>query len=47
MKPDLLIIGASGLPPDAQLTALGVAHFLSKPYTGEDLLKVVSRVLRK
>jgi CheY-like chemotaxis protein len=47
MKPDLLVIGASGLPPDAQLTGLGVAHFLSKPYTGEDLLKIVSLALRK
>lgn len=43
------IIAASGLGvsnPVAQLTSLGVKHFLSKPYTAATLLKTLRDVLR-
>jgi len=48
MNPAVRIIGASGLAANAQVaqvTQLGVKHFLPKPYTTEVLLKVLHEIL--
>jgi CheY-like chemotaxis protein len=45
---DVKIIATSGLPTSgkfAEATGTGVATFLAKPYTAEDLLKAIARVL--
>jgi len=50
MNPQVSIIAASGLMANAQiaqLTSLGVKHFLPKPYTAETLLKTLRQVLAK
>lgn len=48
MNPDLKIIAASGISTNdtvAKATALGVRHFVSKPYTAESLLRVLKESL--
>jgi PAS domain S-box-containing protein len=48
MHPNLPIIGASGLASGnyaGRLARLGVKHFLSKPYTTSELLKMVRQAL--
>jgi two-component system cell cycle sensor histidine kinase/response regulator CckA len=48
LSPDVKIIATSGLPAGgkiAEATTAGVAAFLAKPYTAEDLLKAIARVL--
>jgi CheY-like chemotaxis protein len=48
MNPAVRIIGSSGLSangPMAHAAQLGVSHLLSKPYTGETLLKTLKEVL--
>jgi CheY-like chemotaxis protein len=48
MNPAVRIIGASGVSTAGHATraaALGVKHFLTKPYTAETLLKVLRKIL--
>jgi len=47
IRPGLPIVGASGLNQQmqAQVTSLGVRHFLRKPYTADTLLKALGEVL--
>jgi PAS domain S-box-containing protein len=48
LNPNVRIIGASGFAanePLSQMGALGVRHFLPKPYTAEALLKVLWEIL--
>jgi DNA-binding NarL/FixJ family response regulator len=48
MDPNLRIIAASGMCTEAQVAkaaALGVKHFLPKPYTADDLLKTLRQIL--
>ena len=50
MKPSLPIIGASGLTDKTKLdevAGLNISSFLSKPYTAEKLLEVLSDLLHK
>jgi PAS domain S-box-containing protein len=49
LNPEVRIIAASGLTNTgkAQASALGVTHFLPKPYTAEALLRTLSRILEK
>jgi len=48
INPKVKIIAASGLNPDgrvAQVTGIGVKHFLTKPYTAGTLLKAIRTIL--
>jgi CheY-like chemotaxis protein len=48
MNPKLPIIAASGLASSAQaaqVTSLGVKHFLPKPFTAETLLKTLRQAV--
>jgi hypothetical protein len=50
MKPSLPIIGASGLTDKTKLDEVGdlnISSFLSKPYTAEKLLEVISELRHK
>ncbi len=47
MSPTLPIAATSGLPEDAQLSGLGVSLFLQKPYSAEELLKVIAALVAK
>ena len=49
MNPNLRIIAASGISPaggESKLIALGVKHFLPKPFTADTLLKVMHECLK-
>jgi len=45
MNPAIRVIATSGLHASAQLTGLGVRHFLSKPYAADQLLAAVQQAL--
>ena len=45
VDPDMRIIAASGLPLGGESENLRIDAFLPKPYTAENLLRIVSRVL--
>jgi CheY-like chemotaxis protein len=48
LNPDVKIIAASGLTNDdssARATALGVKHFLPKPFTAQAILTALRQVL--
>jgi two-component system cell cycle sensor histidine kinase/response regulator CckA len=48
MKPDVRIIAASGLSANdkgARDSHLNVKHILPKPYTAENLLRIVKQIL--
>jgi len=45
MNPTVRVIATSGLHASAQLTGLGVRHFLSKPYAADQLLAAVQQAM--
>jgi len=48
MNPQLIIVGSSGLPTNAQLAkalGAGVTHFVPKPYDAGMLLRVLAQAL--
>jgi CheY-like chemotaxis protein len=47
INPNVLVIAASGVPPDGadDPAGLGIKAFLQKPYAAEDLLAVLRSVL--
>jgi CheY-like chemotaxis protein len=50
MNPNLKIIGSSGLPSNgdsAEAAEGGFKYFISKPYTAENLLKILAEALRE
>ncbi len=49
IRPSAKVIAASGLAANggvARVSALGVKHFLAKPYSAEEMLKLLRRVIR-
>jgi PAS domain S-box-containing protein len=47
LNPAVRIIAASGLSSDGHATALGVKHFLPKPYTAGTLLKALKQIIEE